>query len=368
MRRDRAERRVRRARAGRAVHERERRHERAARPPKRDFRTRLRRVGDAERPAIFVGEKRCDARDRAWGQRRARNASVRGARDVDRLLRIERPIDEKRGARRRDPRGRPLEQKCFLRGDTLSVDGFERGKKRRFTPDGAQGEPAQVDAKLREFRGMTTGRGLVVESQTRMPREPEERARECALGGATGKRLLHGLIAHQLAIEFVPIVVRRRIHHRDDRLRVAHGAAKARGIEDERRRERRTVRRREHGPHAARAALLRLDARCGQPAQIEFRRRFGIALFEFRLRAHGLERRDHMFADPASAARTRGAQRERARAAAPLDHDLTRAARILDERIDLELFDGTQDHALRFHEGESRAYDIACEPRTDGGG
>ena len=52
----------------------------------------------------------------------------------------------------------------------------------------------------------------------------------------------------------------------------------------------------------------------------------------------------------------------------PLDEDLARAFGIVNRRFELEIFDRTQRHALRFDERERRTHEIAREPRTDRSG
>jgi hypothetical protein len=90
-------------------------------------------------------------------------------------------------------------------------------------------------------------------------------------------------------------------------------------------------------------------------------------LFQFCLRANGLERRYDVFADTAAAARADGAQGQRTRAAGPLDRDRAFAARVAHDGFDLEVFNSTKRNAPALDEGERGAYEIACEPGPDGG-
>ena len=198
------------------------------------------------------------------------------ARGVDRFARVEGTVDEICRAARPDPRRRSRRAGRHPAAvtrvpSTVSNTGRNDVPRRIARSD----ESAQIDAKFRQFRRMTAGARIVVEAQARMARETKERAGQRALRVPAGERFLHGFVAHQFAIEFVPVVMRRRIHHRDDRLRVAHRTAQARRIEHERCGEARSVRRRENRPHRTRARLLSFRRAAPAASRGRLRERLG---------------------------------------------------------------------------------------------
>ena len=132
-----------------------------------------------------------------------------------------------------------------------------------------------------------------------MAREAEQRASERTLRDAGAEGFLHRFVADQFAVGVIPVVGRRRFHHREDRFRIADDAAQPRRIEIQRAGEHLAVGRRDNRPHAAGTSARRFEVGCGQPRQVDLR----IGGIDRHRRlvgpADGLERRHDVLADPA---------------------------------------------------------------------
>ena len=154
-----------------------------------------------------------------------------GCRRGDDALRIEAVIEEVRGAIGDQPRRRTVDDQRTFRRETFAVAAFERRQELVAVAHRAQAQAAYVDIERYELHRMPVGAGFVVEARTRMARQPEECARECALRDACTERFLHRFIADQFAVGIIPIIGRRRFHHRKNRLGVSDHTAQARRVE-----------------------------------------------------------------------------------------------------------------------------------------
>ncbi len=157
------------------------------------------------------------------------------------------------------------------------------------------------------------------------------------------------------AVDVVPVVGRRLVHHAEDGLGVADHAAQPGCVEVERRRDRAGRADREHRPDRARAAPASRRASPRESTTGRARRR-PRRHRERRVLggADRLQRRHDVLAHAARAAGADRAQRLRTRARRPLDRGLDRDP-VLDRRLDAGRLDRAQTRRARRRRGRVRS-------------